>query len=153
MARDPGHRTSAATLRKLAAHHAFYEFGPQPHGLWDTFSTRNLGFAVQRKMASEFGGDPEKMRKDTVTAISKTLGLSPTRLNSLERAVLDDFAPLLSLVPDLPRWTKAEKQALVAVIQAKAAKNEVEYLRKLQHHDKLRNALLRLSSNHQPADA
>jgi hypothetical protein len=153
MARDPGHRTSAATLRKLAAHHAFYEFGPQPHGLWDTFSTRNLGFAVQRKMASEFGGDPEKMRKDTVTAISKTLGLSPTRLNSLERAVLDDFAPLLSLVPDLSRWTKSEKQALVAVIQAKAAKNEVEYLRKLQHHDKLRNALLRLSSNHQPADA
>ena len=153
IARDPRHRTSAATLRKLAAHHAFYEFGPQTHGLWDTFSTRNLGFAVQRKMASEYGGDPEKMRKDTVNAISKILSRNLTRLNSPERAVLDDFAPLLSLVPDLARWTQAEKQALVHVIQAKAAKNEVEYLRKLQRHDKLRDALLRLGSNRQPADA
>lgn len=146
MARNPGHRSSPATLRKLAAHHAFYEFGTEPRGLWDTFSTRNLGFAVQRKMASDFNGDPEKMRKATVGAVSRILKFDPTRLSRLERDVLDDFAPLLSLIPELNHWTKAEKQALVALIRAKAAKNEVEYLQELQHHLRLKMSLLQLGS-------
>jgi hypothetical protein len=152
MARDPGHRTSAATLRKLAAHHAFYEFGPEPRGLWDTFSTRTLGFAVQRKMARDFGGDPQKMRKATDAAMSRILGLNSGKINSLERAVLDDFAPMLSLIPSLGRWTEAEKRGVVDVIRAKAAKNEVDYLRKLQHHSKLKNAFLQLGSNRVPAE-
>ncbi len=61
MARDSAHRTSAATLRKLAAGHVFYEFGKGARGQWDTFSTRNIGFAVERWMANQFQGDPEKM--------------------------------------------------------------------------------------------
>ena len=60
MASQPAHRTSARTLRKLAAGHVFYEFGDGPRGLWDTFSVRNIGLAVQRRMAEEFKGDPEK---------------------------------------------------------------------------------------------
>src|SRR5262249_13027337 len=63
LARDPKHRTSAGTLRKLAAGHAFYEFGDQPRGRWDTFASRNLGFAVQRHMAKNFAGDPESFHR------------------------------------------------------------------------------------------
>jgi hypothetical protein len=152
MARDPAHRTSAVTLRKLAAHHAFYEFGPDPRGLWDTFSTRNLGFAVQRKMASDFNGDPNEMRKATVAEISQILGFDPAKLTRSEQSVFEDFAPLFSLITDLDDWTEAEKQSLIAVIRAKAARNEVEYLRELQHHDKLRHVLLQLGSTSNPAN-
>jgi hypothetical protein len=146
IARTPGHRSSAATLRKLAAHHAFYEFGNGPRGLWDTFSTRNLGFAVQRKMASEFSGDPDKMREAAVARISSILDLDPARFNQSERAAFEHFAPLLWLVPDLSLWSEEEKYALADVIRAKAAKDEVEYLRQLQRHHRLKAALLRLGS-------
>jgi hypothetical protein len=146
MARDPGHRTSAATLRKLAAHHAFYEFGPSPRGLWDTFSTRNLGFAVQRKMARNFSGDPDRMRKVSVAEISQVVGLDFTKLSRPERSVVEDMAPLLTLIPDFDDWTKAEKRALGDVLRSKASRDEVEYLRALRHHVRLKTALLRLGS-------
>ena len=34
-------------------------------GQWDTFSTRRIGLAVQQRMAEEFDGDPEKLRRAT----------------------------------------------------------------------------------------
>jgi hypothetical protein len=39
-----------------------------------------------------------------------------------------------------------DKQALVDIIRSKAAPDEVEYLRRLQHHDKFRRAILALGS-------
>src|ERR1035437_5980675 len=63
MSRDPTHRTSARTLRQLAAGHVFYEFGDDLPGQWDTFLTRTIGLAVQRRLAEEFNGDPEKLRR------------------------------------------------------------------------------------------
>ena len=146
MVRSPGHRSSAATLRKLAAHHAFYEFGDGQRELWDAFSTRNLGFAVQREIASKFGSDPNKMREAAVARLSGVLDIDPAGLNQDERTAFDDFAPLLWLVQDLSSWSKQEKGALAEVIRAKAAKDEVEYLRQLQRHHRLKAALLRLGS-------
>jgi len=146
MARDPAHRTSAGTLRKLAAHCVFYEFGEGPRGLWNTFSTRNIGFAVGRRMASRFKCDMDKMGETAVTAISQILGLDPENLDVLERSVFREFAILLSLVPDLKCWTAAEKQALRDIIRAKVAADETGYLRRLQRHGTLRKAVLRLGS-------
>ncbi len=146
MKRDPSHRTSAATLRKLAAHHAFYEFGDGPRGLWDTFSTRNIGFAVARKMAHEFDGDPQRLRQAVVEEVCQILGVRTGAWTEAERSALQDFAAVLSLVPDLRQWSTEDKQALVEIIRSKAGPDEVEYLRRLQQHDKLRQAILALGS-------
>ena len=146
MARDPAHRTSSGILRKLAAHHVFYEFGEAPHGLWNTFSTRNIGFAVGRRMARRFKRDLDKMCETAVAAISQILGLDPENLDALERSAFREFAILLSLVPDLKRWTTAEKQALRDIIRAKVAADETGYLRRLQRHGTLRKTVLRLGS-------
>jgi hypothetical protein len=49
MRRDPAHRSSAQTLRKLAAGYILYETpGAQEPGAWDRFRIRNLGLAAQR---------------------------------------------------------------------------------------------------------
>ncbi len=146
MKRDPAHRTSAATLRKLAAHHAFYEFGDGPRGLWDTFSTRNIGFAVARKMAHKFDGDPQRLRQAVVEEVSHILGVRTGAWTEAERSALQDFAAVLSLVPNLRQWSAENKQALVGIIRSKAGPDEVEYLRRLQQHDKLRQAILALGS-------
>src|SRR5262249_4882554 len=61
MAKRAKHRTSPQILRRLAAGHVFYEFGSEAHGAWDSFSTRNIGFAVQRRMAEKFAGHVDAM--------------------------------------------------------------------------------------------
>lgn len=150
MARDAKHRTSAATLRKLAAGHVFYEFGEGARGQWDTFSTRNIGFAVERWMASRFQGDPETMYESAIAAMSQTLNINVETLNPLERAAFKDLA--LSLVPELERWSAAEKEAVVEIIRAKVGTDEADYLRCLQRHAALRNAFLRVGSANDAAN-
>ncbi len=146
IAAAPGYRTPARTLRQLAAEHVFYEFGDQPRGLWDRFSTRNIGFAVERHMARKFKGDPEKMRQDTTASLARILQVDPNRWSSLEQSAFADFAEVLALVPDLARWTNAEKRAVARIIRAKVSPDETDYLRLLQRHRRLREAILSLGS-------
>src|SRR5271165_4564566 len=140
------YRTPARTLRKLAAAHVFYEFGDGPRGLWDTFSVRNVGLAVQRRMAEEFNGDPESMGRAASAALAASLRVNPSRWKPLEQQAFKDFAFVLSLVPELKGWTGYRKRALVEVIRAKVSADESDYLRLLQQHHPLKEALVRLGS-------
>ena len=153
MARNASHRTSASALRKLAAHHVFFEFGNGPRGSWDTFSTRNLGLAVQQSLARRFRGDPEAMRLATTAALAKTLGVNTEKMTALQLSALQNFALILSLVPELQHWSAADKGSLTAIIRAKTAPVETTYLRELQRHASLRKALLHLGSANPAAAA
>jgi hypothetical protein len=146
IAAKKNHRTSPATLRKLAAGHAFYELDQQPSGLWDTFSTRNIGFAVQRLMASNFGGNAQVMRRLASEAVAKILHLDLTSWRPLEKTAFENFALVLSLAPEFSEWAETQKQALVEIVRAKAAPDEADYLRLLQQHSALRDIILRLGS-------
>jgi hypothetical protein len=152
MAKQPTHRTSARTLRKLAAGHVLYEFGDGPRGLWDTFSVRHIGLAVQRRMAEDFNGDPERMCLATSAALAVHLKVDPRKWSPVEQTAFKNFAFVLSLVPELKNWTANQKEALIAIIRAKAAADESTYLRLLQQHHTLRGALVKLGSS-RPADA
>jgi hypothetical protein len=159
---DAKYRTSARTLRRLSKAHVVYELpeadrgastparanparsgGP---GAWDRFAMRNIGFAVQRRMARDFDGDAESMRKAGVAKVTRDVGLHPRGLKGRQASALTDFATVLSLVPDLPRWSPDEKAALRAIIAAKAGRTEQRYLRLLQKHTRLREAILRAGS-------
>ena len=124
----------------------FFELAGTPIGSWDCFSTRNLGLAVQQKMAREFGGDAGKMRRRAESRMCKALGVDPEDWTSRERWALSNFAVALALVEDVGRWTPGEKQLLIAVIRAKAGRDETKYLHLLQRHSKLRDAFLRIGS-------
>ncbi len=146
IARDPKHRTSARTLRKLAEGHMFLEVGDPPSGSWDSFSMRTLGLAVQRKMADEFDGDAGQMRRSTTKALAGSLGVNLETWNTREQWAFCNFAVALSLAPGLSRWTSEEKRALVRIIRAKAGPNETEYFHRLQQQQTLRDALLIIGS-------
>lgn len=148
IAADPKHRTSLATLRKLAAGHVFYEIdraGDAP-GAWDTFSTRNLGFRVQQVMAANHHGRADEMRLAGRASLAAILETNVGSLSPAELEAFDNFAFVLALVPELPRWPLADQRALMEIIRAKAAPDETEYLRLLQRQDRLRKAFLRLGS-------
>jgi hypothetical protein len=140
------YRTSAATLRRLSKSHVVYELPEAERCAWDHFAMRNIGFAVQRRMARDFEGDAEAMRRAAVAQLARNLNVNPNKLKAQEQTAFANFATVLSLVPDLVRWSSAEKLALRAIIAAKAARTEQRYIRLLQKHERLRAAILKLRS-------
>jgi hypothetical protein len=115
-------------------------------GAWDTFSTRTLGFRINRRMAREFDGNSQKIRAASTTSVTRVLNLNPARWTSTQQQALEDWSLVLALLPNLARWSPDEKHHLVKIIRAKSAPNEMSYLRQTQHHPRLRDELLRAGS-------
>ncbi len=155
LAADSAYRTPSAVLRRLAAHNLLYEVesssNPKskiqnPKSDWDRFHVRNIALAVVRRMAREFGGDAARIRSASQKRVAKALGVAARRLSADESRAFADLAPVLDLIPDLPRWPKGERDAVAEVARAKAGRLESRYLRLMQRHARLREALLDLGS-------
>jgi hypothetical protein len=142
----PAYRTSPRVLRRLATGHMFLELPGAEPGVWDGFRVRHIGFAVQRHMTRRWGGDANRMRVASAAAVSRLLGLRVDRWRGHARKALEDLAPVLTLVPDLRRWTADERHALERIIRSKAGPTESGYLRLMRRHQKLRDAIIRLGS-------
>jgi hypothetical protein len=148
---NPKYRTAPRTLKRLAEAHMFYELpatesASYESGDWDKFSTRNLGFLVNRRMARQFDGDSRKIRDASAAAVARALGIDLARWTPLQRQALENWSLVLALIPNLNRWPPDEKRQLVKIIQAKSAVSEMPYLRQTQRHSRLRAELLRLGS-------
>lgn len=142
------YRTSSPKLRRLAAGHVLYETRDAARaGEWDRFRTRNIGLAVQRRMAREFGGDAQKIRDASVAAVTRALDATRAKFNDEERRVLSHLALPLALIPTLARWTNEEKRAVITIVRAKAGADELGYLRLLRRHARLRRAIIALGTN------
>ncbi len=156
VAANPRHRTSAATLRRIATCNALYDFDPRPRlpppafrlpsSPWDRFHIRNIGLAVDRRTARAFGGDAGKMRAASSARVARALGVSPRGWSEGERRAFESLALVLDLVPDLASWSREDKRDLAAVVRAKSGPDETRSLRRMQRHRRLREALLRLGS-------
>jgi hypothetical protein len=60
-----------------------------------------------------------------------------------------DAAPwpaVLAAIPDFSRWSTEERQAVQQIVSAKTGATEQHYLRLMQRHPKLCEAMLRLGS-------
>jgi hypothetical protein len=115
-------------------------------GPWDTFSARNLGLRINRRMAREFSGESQKIRQASTATVTQALGINPHRWTPLQKQSLENWSLVLSEIPNLTRWTPEEKHQLIRIIRAKSASTEMPYLRQSQHHPRLRSELLRLGS-------
>ncbi len=139
------YRTPARTLRSLAVGHMILETADGA-GSWDRFRVRNVGLAVQRRMAAEFGGDADRIRRASAERVERALGVRTAAWKEQERRAFTELALVLALIPDLARWNDDEKKALAAVARAKAGADESRYLRLLQRHPRLRDAIIKIGS-------
>jgi hypothetical protein len=146
IARDPSYRSSARRLANLVTGNLLYEIGPRSAGDWDRFHIRNLGLAVQRRMATRYGGDAKRARREATARVARALGARIGRWSATERGAFENLALVLDLVPDLARWPRKEKAALAEIARAKAGREEIPYLRLLQKHERLREAMIRIGS-------
>jgi hypothetical protein len=115
-------------------------------GPWDTFSTRNLGLLVNRRMAREFHGDSHKIRQASTDAVTRALKINPSRWTPAQQQPFENWSLVLALIPDLARWNLDEKHQLIKIMRAKSTLNEMLYLRQTRNHPRLRSELLRLGS-------
>jgi hypothetical protein len=144
-ARNSRYRTSAATLRKLAAGHLLFELSPQQSALsWDNFEVRNIGLAVQKRMAGKYGGDAEDIRNNSLQIVSRALRINVRSWNKAELAALQNLSLVLASDSDLVRWLSSQKELARRIIRAKAGPDEARHLRLIQKHAAFRDVLMRL---------
>jgi hypothetical protein len=137
----PGYRTPARILRRLAEGSMILEAPGVPVGAFDRFETRQLAQVAVRRMAERADGEAEAMRE-----VAAALEVRPHHWSRNQQGAFWNLAPALALIPDLARWSEAEKRAVVRIIRAKAGPDEAPYLRLLQNHGRLRAAWLVLGS-------
>jgi len=148
LARGSGYRTPARTLRRLAAGHLLFEVpGQGKPGQWDRFEARNIGLAVQRRMARKFGGDPNRLRDHSIQFVRQTLKINAGRPGAIQGSAGEDSSLVFAMIPDIGRWSPTEKALAKRIINAKGGADEALYLRLMQRHPVLRDALIRLGSN------
>jgi hypothetical protein len=140
LARNPAQRSSEVTLRTLARWHLFFELDPaQPTPLPPL---ADLGLRAATTLAA-LGDDRDTALARCVRQAQHACGLrSERKLSPAERDAWQQWAPLLALLPALPRWSLADRQAVCSLIAAKAAPSEREYVLRLAAHARLRHALL-----------
>jgi len=151
LANRPGYRTPPGILRQLVGGHLLYEAPTTPHpGEWDNFRVPNIGLALQRRLSSSaqpFGADERKHRQALVTSVARALGVKPADFSTSENRVFSDLALVLAMIPNLSRWSKDERSAIRQLVRAKSGTDESRYVRLLQRHQKLRDALRTIGSH------
>jgi hypothetical protein len=145
------HRTPARILRKIAKSHLLYTYTENKSGdaiknPWNDFHIRNILLAIQKKMSQHFDGNASKMKKITARKISRLLAVDLKTLKQTEQEVFNNFALVLSLIPNFSKWTREEKNLVVQMFRAKAGGKEAHYLQLMQKHKQLREALIRLGT-------
>jgi hypothetical protein len=141
------YRTPPATLRRLAEAPMILELDETRTGDWDRFQIRNVGFAVQRMMAKKFGGDVKRMRNTAVRYLAQILRVEPIQFSKTQQEVFEDFSLVLLLLTNLKSWSDKEKELLNSIIQAKGNSHEDRYLRMMQKHARLREAMIKLGND------
>ena len=139
--RSPRHRTRAATLRRLAERHLFFDLDPEcPHPL---FPLAAVGLRSGAALSARAGADRERAVDEASTELLRHCGLASLQGFSLDRReAWRRFAPILTLL-DLGAWQDDERRALVDVIRAKGGRSERDYVARYLAHPKLDAALRR----------
>lgn len=147
MTAGPGHRTPPRTLRKLASGHMLFELPAESSKHWDGFHVRNIGLAVQRRMAREFAGNSKEMRRYSARVVTRALDLNIESWKEDQRLALENLSLVLAMIPNIAKWNSAEKALAARIIRAKAGADEAPYLRLMQRHALIREALVRFGSS------
>ena len=142
MAARPAHRSSHATLERLAEHNVYLHLGRERGDVIGLLPLARAGIAVSRVLARRFGPDRARATRECRREAAALLGVRATRGWSVgEKLAWERWAPLVTILPGLARWSVEEKRALVAVVRAKGGVRESDFVRRFDAHAKLRRAV------------
>lgn len=153
MRRRPTHRSSIATLRRLAQQNVYYHMGREREDVIGLLDLAEVGLAVTDLLARRFGPDRAAATRTCLREAKAMLGLEGRGARGAalrgwtagELLALERWAPLV-LRLGAERWSAAERRALVAVIRAKGGARESDFVALFDGHRRLRAAVTRLAS-------
>ena len=147
MRRDPGHRSSPATLRALARSNLHYHLGKERDDVIGVVELPNVGLRVTEYLARSFGSDRERASVACEREAARVLGArSLSGFSPGERLAWTRWAPLVCILPGLARWPASAKRDLVAIVRAKGGCRESDFVVRFDRHRPLRRAILALAS-------
>ena len=147
--RKRSHRSSRATLEKLAQHHLFFSVDPRDTAFLPPLV--ETGWRCARLLAQTAGGERER----AIALLART-ALERTGQRTLRGFSVDEkrawtlWAPLVALLP-LERWTARERADLVSVIRSKGAASEREYVARFAAHKRLQRDLWKIQPTKEAA--
>ena len=145
MSRRKGHRSSEATLKQLATHNLYWSLGIPRRDIIGELPLPNAGIAATQLIAKRFAGDRARAGDACEHEAAARLGVrSLTGWSAGERHAWRRWAPLVTLLPNLSRWSGAECAAAVDVIRAKGGPREDAFVHAFDAHPKLGAALAKL---------
>ena len=165
MRADPRHRSSVATLKKLAAEHVFFDRrrarstaagrGPRGRGsrrtrvqeLQGLLPLWNVSLGITDQLAARFGAERERGLRECSVAAARLLGLRSMRdFTAGERQAWERWSPLIMALPEVERWHAADRRALARVVRAKGGRRDSDFVHLFDSHRPLRSAILRLAA-------
>ena len=144
--REPKRRSTPATLRRLAKHNLYFHLGKERDDVIGVAKLPNVGLRVTDALAKRYGSDRERAARESLREAQSLLAVpSLARFSPGERLAFARWAPLVTILPGLPRWSDGARNALVDVIRAKGGVRESDFVRLFDAHRPLRRALLELT--------
>ena len=145
MKRNPKHRSSAATLRRMAVEYAYLHLDAPRDDVVGRVPYGNIALAVTRYVRDRFDADRERARRICSRDAARLLGVSPRSWSVDEREAWSRWAPLVMVLPGVASWTPRHRAALAQVIRAKGSRRESDYVRRHNAHALLRRSLAELA--------
>ncbi len=163
--RDPGHRSTPGTLRRLARANLYLQLGGRRGDVMGELELPNVGLHVMKFLAERFGSDRERAKHECARQAAALLGVDGAGRtadggegwsagglvgwSAGERLAWERWAPLVLILPGIARWSAAERRSLAEVVRAKGGRRESEFVRRFDAHRRLRRAIVALAV-HEP---
>jgi hypothetical protein len=145
MRRRPGYRSDAETLAALAQENVYWHRGRKRSDVIGLLPLAGAGLAVSEMLARRFDVPREQASRRLGREAAGLLGVRSQRgWSAGERYAWHSWAPLVMVLPGVPRWSRDELAALVNVIRAKGGRSESDFVLAFDAHLPLRRALRRL---------
>jgi hypothetical protein len=145
---DPAYRSPIPALKRLAAAEVFLTL-PGGHPAPERrLRATDVSALVARYIAREFRGDRARAARDSAQRVARALGAQRhAAWPPAERRAFERMSLVAALIPDLSRWSPADRRGLVSVMRAKGSGREMDYARRLDGHRRLLRSLEDLAAN------
>jgi hypothetical protein len=137
---NPQHRSSPATLRRLAQDYLYLETPGARAPYWPRVA--DFGKKVAAHLATSTATDHDSALSSCLEDIKTVLGpWQPARANAVVRHTWKNWSAIVALMPGIRRWSVADRKTLARIITAKGGRRDSDYLALFDGHPKLGRAL------------